>query len=86
MARTRRNRSRSRSRKNHNFMKKTFKPFKTGMNTVTSTSKKYMPNVKTGIENIGSKVTKTAVKTIPVLQKTTRNLFSLVGLKKRSRK
>jgi hypothetical protein len=67
-------------------MKKTFKPFKTGINAATSTSKKYMPNVKTGIENIGSKVTKTAVKTIPVLQKTTRNLFSLVGLKKRSRK
>ena len=75
MARTRRNRS----RRNKNFIKRTFK---TGMNAATTTSKRYMPRVKSGIENVGSKVTKT----IPVLQKTTRNLFSMLGLKKRSRK
>jgi hypothetical protein len=56
------------------------------MNTAAITSKKYMPKVKSGLENVGSKVTKTATKTIPVLQKTTRNLFSMLGLKKRSRK
>jgi hypothetical protein len=86
MARTRRNRHRTKSnrtRRNKNFIKKTFK---TGMNSVTTTSKKYMPKVKSGLENVGSKVTKTATKTIPVLQKTTRNLFSMLGLKKRSRK
>ncbi len=81
MARTRRNRTRS--RKNKNFIKRTFK---TGMKTAATTSKKYMPKVKTGLEGIGSKVTKTASNSIPVLQKTTRNLFSMIGLKKRSRK
>jgi hypothetical protein len=79
MARTRRNRS----RRNKNFIKRTFK---TGMNAASTTSKRYMPKVKSGIENVGSRVTKTATKTIPVLQKTTRNLFSMLGLKKRSRK
>jgi hypothetical protein len=84
MARTRRHRIKSnRSRKNKNFINRTFK---TGMNTAVTTSKKYMPKVKTGLENVGSKVTKTATKSIPVLQKTTRNLFSMLGLKKRSRK
>ena len=79
MARTRRNRS----RRNKNFIKRTFK---TGMSVAATTSKRYMPKVKSGLENVGSKVTKTATKTIPVLQKTTRNLFSMLGLKKRSRK
>lgn len=79
MAKTRRNRSKI----NKNFIKRTIK---TGMNAATTTSKRYMPKVKTGIENVGSRVTKTATKTIPVLQKTTRNLFSMLGLKKRSRK
>ena len=79
MARTRRNRS----RRNKNFIKRTFK---TGMNVASTTSKRYMPRVKTGIEGVGSSVTKTATKTIPVLQKTTRNLFRMLGLKKRSRK
>jgi len=56
------------------------------MNVASTTSKRYMPRVKTGIEGVGSSVTKTATKTIPVLQKTTRNLFRMLGLKKRSRK
>lgn len=79
MARTRRNRS----RRNKNFIKRTFK---TGINAASTTSKRYMPKVKSGLEGVGSKVTKTATKTIPVLQKTTRNLFSILGLKKRSRR
>ena len=79
MARTRRNRS----RRNKNFIKRTFK---TGMNAASTTSKRYMPKVKSGLEGVGSRVTKTATNTIPVLQKTTRNLFSMLGLKKRSRK
>ena len=85
MAKTRRNRSRSRSRrngsrKNKNFIKRTLK---IGMNAAATTSKKYMPKVKSGIESVGSRVTKTATKTIPVLQKTTRNLFSMLKIKKR---
>ncbi len=83
MARTRRNRSRSRSRRNKgnkHFIKRTLK---TGMNVATTTSKKYMPKVKTGLESVGSKVTKTATKSIPALQKTTRKLFSMLGIKKK---
>ncbi len=84
MARTRRNRSRSRSRssKNKNFIKRTLK---TGMNVATTTSKKYMPRLKTRIEGVGSKVTKTATNTIPILQKTARNLFSMMKIKKSKR-
>ena len=41
-----------------------------------------MPSVKSGLEQVGSKVTKTATRTIPVLQKKTRDLFSMIGIKK----
>ncbi len=61
------------------------KGFKKGFNTIKYTSKKYMPRVKTGLENVGSKVTKTATKSVPVLQKTSRDLFGLFGIKKSKR-
>lgn len=53
-----------------------------GMETVKSTSNKYMPKVKTGLETVGSKVTTTAQKSVPFLQKTMRNLFSKFSTKK----
>jgi len=82
-------RHRRHSRKNNQFkrtLKRGFraskKGFKKGFSTMRSTSKKYMPRVKTGLENVGSKVTKTATKSVPVLQKASRDLFSMFGLKK----
>lgn len=82
-------RHRKHSRKNNRFkrtlkygVRASKKGFKKGFNTVKSTSKKYMPRVKTGLENVGSKVTKTATKSVPVLQKASRDLFGLLGLKK----
>lgn len=42
-----------------------------------TTSKKYMPKVKTGLENVGSKVVKTGQQTIPFLQRMTRKLFGM---------
>ena len=48
---------------------------------VKTTSKKYMPKVKSGLENVGSKVIPKGQKTIPYLQRMTRKLFSMVGLK-----
>lgn len=78
MARTRRNRTKS--KRNKNFIKRTLK---TGMNTAATASKKYMPKVKSGLEGVGSKVTKTVTKTIPVLQKKTRSLFSMLKIKKK---
>jgi hypothetical protein len=41
-----------------------------------------MPQVKTGLENVGSKVTKTATKSIPILQKASRDLLGVIGIKK----
>jgi hypothetical protein len=70
---------RHRTRKNNGFIKK---GLNTGITTVKKTSKKYMPSVKSGLEQVGSKVTKTATRTIPVLQKKTRDLFSIIGIKK----
>jgi hypothetical protein len=69
------------SRKNKGMVKRTLKK---GYNVVNSTSKKYMPVVKTGLEGVGSKVTKTAKNAVPILQKTTRDLFGIVGIKKKS--
>lgn len=60
-----------------------------GVNVVTSTvkttSKKYMPKVKTGLENVGEKVVKTSKKSVPFLQRMTRKLFSALGIKTRRR-
>jgi hypothetical protein len=70
---------RHRTRKNNNFIKKGFNK---GIASVKQTSKKYMPTVKSGLEKVGSKVTKTATRSIPVLQKKTRDLFSMIGIKK----
>lgn len=56
---------------------------KRGFKMVKSTSRKYMPAVKSGLEGVGSKVTKTATKSVPVLQKATRDIFSMFGMKKK---
>jgi hypothetical protein len=64
MARKRITRRHSKGKKKKNLLNKTFKKGLT-------TSKKYMPMVKTGLENVGAKVTKTG-----------RNVFSMIGKKK----
>lgn len=46
-----------------------------------STSKKYMPKVKSGFENLGNKVIQTGEKTIPYLQRMTRKFFGLFSRK-----
>ena len=75
------------NRKTHRNNQIIPKGFKKGVNkgfkTVKTTSRKYMPSVKSGLEGVGSKVTKTATKSIPILQKTTRDLFSMIGFKKK---
>jgi hypothetical protein len=88
MAKTRRRFSRSKNMVKRGF-KKGFhtskKGFKKGFNAVRSTSKRYMPKVKTGLENVGSKVTKTATKSVPILQKASRDLLGIFGMKKKSK-
>jgi hypothetical protein len=87
MARKTRRHTRSRKHAkyvNKNVVNKTLKRgFSKVKHSVKSTSKKYMPRVKSSIEGVGAKVTETAVKTIPVLQKTTRDLFGAIGIKKK---
>ena len=49
---------------------------------VKSTSKRYMPKVKSGLENVGSKVITKGQKTVPYLQRMTRKMFSSFGKKR----
>jgi hypothetical protein len=58
------------------------KTFDRSINVVRSTSKKYIPKVKSGLENVGSKVVSTSSKTIPFLQNVTRKFFGLFSTKK----
>jgi hypothetical protein len=79
MARSRhRGRNRSRSRSGKNFMNKTVE---NSVSVVKSTSKKYMPKVKTGLESVGSKVVTTTEKSVPYLQQMTRKFFDMFGSK-----
>jgi hypothetical protein len=80
-----RNSSRKHSRKYRKYINKNIinKTVKRGVTSVKYTSKKYMPRVKSGIEGVGSKVTSTAAKTVPILQKTTRDLLGVFGIKKK---
>ena len=75
MARSR-NRSRHRSRKN--IINKTVE---NSVSVVKSTSKKYMPKVKTGLENVGSSVITKTQKSVPYLQQMTRKFFDMFGSK-----
>jgi hypothetical protein len=72
-----------RHRKSHRS-KKNFvgKSVSKGVNMVKSTSKKYMPKVKSSLENVGSVVSSTAQKSIPYLQKKTRGMFDMLKMKK----
>jgi hypothetical protein len=51
-----------------------------------TTSKKYMPKVKSGLENVGSKVVKSGEKSIPFLQRMTRKFFGMFSTKTNTRK
>ena len=53
---------------------------------VKSTSKKYMPKVKSGLENVGNKVVKTGEQSIPFLQRMTRKFFGMFTGKSKSKK
>jgi len=45
-----------------------------------------MPKVKSGLENVGSKVVKTGEKSVPFLQSMTRKFFSMFTGKSSTRK
>jgi hypothetical protein len=84
MARSKSYRRSHRRSSKKNILNKTYDQ---SMNIVRSTSKKYMPKVKSGLENVGSKVISTGSKSIPFLQNMTRKFFGLFSSKKsKSRK
>ena len=75
-----RHKSRRHRRKSRNMFKKTVDK---SVSLVKSTSKKYMPKVKIGLENVGSKVVKTGQESVPYLQRLTRKFFGKLGVKSR---
>ena len=56
------------------------------VSVVKSTSKRYMPKVKSGLENVGSKVVRTGQKSVPFLQNLTRKFFGMFSSKTRRRR
>jgi hypothetical protein len=89
MARSKSHRkSHRKSGRKHSSSKKNIinKTFDQSINVVKNTSKKYMPKVKSGLENVGSKVVNTGAKSIPFLQNMTRKFFGLFSRKSKSRK
>lgn len=69
---TRRNR---RTKRSKNIVSKTLQK---STALVKETSKKVMPKVKDGLENVGSKVIKSSKRSVPYLQRLTRKLFSKI--------
>jgi hypothetical protein len=81
---THRHRKSRKSRKVRNMLNKTLKQ---SVSVVKTTSKKYMPKVKSGLETVGSKVVKSGEQSIPYLQSLTRKVFSKFGVSsKKSRR
>lgn len=72
--RSHRSKSSHRSKRSHNnIINKTVGK---SVSVVKSTSRKYMPKVKSGLEDVGSKVVKTGEQSVPYLQSLTRKFFS----------
>jgi hypothetical protein len=69
-----------RTRTSKNIVSKTLGK---GVTTVKATSKKYMPKVKSSLENVGSKVITTTKKSVPFLQGLTRKVFNMFKVKTR---
>ena len=67
-------------RSNKNILNKTIDQT---VSVAKSASKKYMPKVKSGLENMGSKVVKTGQQSIPFLQQMTRKFFGMFSSKTR---
>jgi len=82
MAYRRHSKSHRRSSKK-NFLRKTLN---SGVSKVNSTSRKYMPKVRSGLESVGSKVVNTSKQSVPFLQGLTRKVFGAVGLKSGTKK
>ena len=79
MAHRRHHRSARRSkRSSKNIINKTIDQT---VSVAKTTSKKYVPKVKSGLENVGSKVVKSGEQSIPFLQRMTRKFFGMFSSK-----
>jgi hypothetical protein len=79
--------ARRHKRSSKNIVNKTIDKTVSVANKFTkTTSKKYMPKVKSGLENVGSKVIKTGEQSIPFLQRMTRKFFGMFSTKSNTRK
>ncbi len=56
------------------------------VSVVKTTSRRYMPKVKHGLENVGASVTQTATKTVPFFQRMTRKIFEMFTTNKKTRR
>lgn len=70
----------TKKRGSRNFVNKTVGQ---SVSFAKSTSKKYMPKVKSGLENVGSKVVDTTQKSVPYLQGMTRKFVGMFSGKTR---
>ena len=64
-------------------MKRGYSVAQKGYSVAQETSKKYMPKVKSGIETLGSNVSETAKESVPYLQKLTRRVLDMIGIRTR---
>lgn len=83
MAHRRHNKSHRKSHRKRSSRNLINKTLDNSVSVVKTTSRKYMPKVKSGLENVGSKVVKTGEQSIPFLQRLTRKMFSSFGSKSR---
>ena len=76
-------RKRSRSNRSTKYLKK-------GLSAVQTTTKKYMPKVRYGLEKVGAKMTDTAAKSVdksvPMIEKKARELLGMLGFNKTQNK
>lgn len=78
-----RHRPTSKRRHTKNIVNKTIQQ---SVAVAKTTSKKYMPKIKSGLENVGSNVIKTGQKSIPFLQQMTRKFFNIFSGKSKTKK
>ena len=57
-----------------------------GYNVAKTTTKKYAPKVKVGLETVGSKVKVVAQKTVPLIEKASNKLLGLLNKTRRNLK
>ena len=70
------------SKKNKSSMIK--KSLSKGYNVAKTTTKKYVPKVKAGLENVGSKVKVVVKRTVPLIKQATDKLLGLFNKTKKN--